>query len=156
MRYITLTALCGLVLILSGCNSAYKAQQAAWQEGRQIMAECKADFVTGEIKSYVGMVNCGDQEFLRLMEESGFAHMDLLRQYTTSRQAIAERVDRGKITKTEADARFATAYAELNTAIQERNAYRRMQYSYPHYGFGFGYGIGRRHSHFGAGHYRHW
>ena len=109
-------------LFLAGCVSiALKRQEAAMKEGEKIKQECEQRRVQGLLKTYVESAQCSNDKMRRVIQESGFPHMDIIDLLLASRLALSQRVDGGQLTEAEANLLLAELGIRLNSEIRYRN-----------------------------------
>jgi len=118
MRWIATTATLG-VLALAGCAQQYVADANAALTQR--VAECKALYPP-ESKDYLQREHC-DEAARRAVFAAKGGPGDLVEVYMATRADLAAKIDRGEITKEEANLRLAQTSRELaDTQLARRNA----------------------------------
>ena len=61
--------------------------------------ECRARRLKGELKNYRESTLCSNDKIATAFRDSGYAHMDLIAEFNARRIAIAEKIDRNKLTE---------------------------------------------------------
>jgi hypothetical protein len=108
--------------ILSGCVGIRQQQNAARNaEIAAIQAECKNKRLSGELKGFVGQVNCANPRIQEVNRRYGSAHMDLLDMILAKRLELAEKVDNHQMTGAQADVAEAEYKAQVTEIAHRRN-----------------------------------
>ncbi len=111
------------IFVLSGCGLiASQRQQEAFRQANVIREECRQRRLAGELKSYVESARCSQERMRQIIAESGHPYMDLVDLDLAYNMALAQRVDKGELSETDAKLQAA----ELRTRISSEEQRRAM------------------------------
>jgi hypothetical protein len=102
-----------------------KAEPSPSEVGSQYykkVAECWDRYDKKQLKTFTQATNCADANVVENLERAGAHDMDVVRWMAAEHVAIAERVDRKKITPKEGRAAWARVESSMVTEFQRRNA----------------------------------
>jgi hypothetical protein len=117
VRSITLIAVVAAVI---GCVPA----GPDWATLRQVVDMKRAQCAADHPQSHLAIEHCTSKYAHEVYAAAGVRDMDLLDAYGAQREVIAERLDHGQISETEANAEIATTRALINSEMQQRAASR--------------------------------
>jgi hypothetical protein len=110
-----------LAAALSGCAD-YQAQQQAAQikgQNKAAMRDCKVRFSTITPENIVAAAQCRNAAMAITLPLLG-SNQDLAQRFMAQRLAIAERVQKGKLTVAEGSAAIWQKYSEVESELQRR------------------------------------
>jgi|HubBroStandDraft_1064217.scaffolds.fasta_scaffold116431_4 hypothetical protein len=88
-------------------------------DGRR--AECWQRYTAKLLKTATELANCANGGVADSLAAAGYPHMDLIQVMVAEELAVAERVDRKKITPIEARAQVTELMSRISTEIRARN-----------------------------------
>lgn len=106
-----------LILLLNGCGMTTKQFMT---KINAIRAECDGKLRAGIYRNFYERTQCFNQGLTNLYIENNYRYMDLVFLANAYRLALAERVDKGEITKTEAQVIMAELGQRIAAEEQRR------------------------------------
>ncbi len=85
------------------------------EKEKSILAECEMKRIRGEIKTYVQSTQCSNPVIIRAHEDAGDPAMNLVYLITAYRLAVAERIDKGVLSRTEGNLMLSQLMSRINT-----------------------------------------
>lgn len=122
---------------LSGCGAIRQQQQQQAMEEHQAaikkvfqerdaevkaaLKECRDKRISGELKTYVEAAKCSSPKIFDAYQKENYPYMDLVNLYVAKRVEIAGKLDKKKLTESEADLKIAEVTTELTNEQRRRN-----------------------------------
>lgn len=113
-----------IAVAVTGCagriNPAALRVRQAMEEANRINLECRALKLQGKLTTWVEAVHCGNEPMRRMIQDSGYPHMDLVNLLLANRVLLAERMDAGQLTEAEATVQLAELLTRIAKEEQAR------------------------------------
>lgn len=90
------------------------------QQANAVRAECDAKLEAGVYKTFYQRTECFNEGLMNIYLENNYPYLDLVLLSNAYRLAVAERVDKGELTKTEAQVIMAELGQRIVTEEQKR------------------------------------
>lgn len=113
------------VVGMYGCAITSMTSGQTLGQVNAIRAECDGKLEAGVYKTFYQRTECFNEGFMSIYSESKYLYQDLVHLSNVYRLAVAERVDKGEFTKTEAQVIMAELERIIATEEQKRVAYAR-------------------------------
>jgi hypothetical protein len=115
----------GLCIVLSIMAHSTVAQQlsvepATAEKFEAQKQQCEREFAAKTLKTATALIECENAGLAEAMASDGYPFTDLIQTRLAERLAIADRLDRRRITKAEADAQNAASFSRLVAEDQRR------------------------------------
>lgn len=107
-----------IAVAVTGCVGLRMRQ--AMEEANRINLECRALKLQGKLTTWVEAVHCGNEPMRRMIQASGYPHMDLVNLLLANRVLLAERMDAGQLTEAEATVQLAEMGTRITAEEQAR------------------------------------
>ncbi|WP_298261694.1 hypothetical protein [Bradyrhizobium sp.] len=101
------------------------AMVVAQNEMVAAIAECRNKRINGELKSFVASAECANPRIIQAFRRANYRYMDLIEDFNTKRLQISERVDRRKLTETDAKIETQKLFASIVEAERQRDSMRK-------------------------------
>jgi hypothetical protein len=108
-----------VTFLLVGCAFGDEYKKAALDSNAAVQA-CRARRESGELKTQTESVECSNPAVLAAFSNAEYPYMDLVRALLAERLAIADEVDRGKVSDAEGKAKLAEAQVRFNDEVRQR------------------------------------
>jgi hypothetical protein len=107
-----LALILSLPLVATGCAAAMQRQFTT--ESNRVITECRNERLSGQVRGYVGSVNCSNPRIAQLAAQYRIADSDIVAAFLAKRLEIAERQDAGQLTEGQAKVELTTTLRELD------------------------------------------
>ena len=87
----------------------------------QVINECRAKRISGELPSFVASAQCSNPPMLAAFNEVHYKYMDLIQFYAAKRLEFATKIDRGEMTEQQARIETEKVYANVQSAERQRD-----------------------------------
>jgi hypothetical protein len=110
----------GILGLLAAHAASAQTVSDVWAAHTERQKECSANYVAKKIKTATRFMHCAYDGFYDALSAAGAQNLDLFRDLIASEFAIAERIDRKKITFAEGEAEESQAISRIDTEAQTR------------------------------------
>lgn len=114
-------AIVGLLFTLGGCGLAQQANNDQFiAEAKIVLAECQAKRLSGQVRGFVGSVQCSNPRLAQLAATYHYGDADLVATFLAQRLEIAERMDARRLTEAQGQLEMAQALQAANETYFSR------------------------------------
>lgn len=97
------------------------ALEEATAEATRAETECRHRHEIGELKTYEAAAQCANGQIIPAYRNAGYRYMDLIKSYAAKRVEVAQAVDSGKLTETQAAILLAQFFSGLVDEEHQRD-----------------------------------
>ena len=98
---------------------------ATLREAQAAISECRLKRLSGELPTFATSAQCSNRQLITIFNAAHYEYMDLIQYLAAKRLEVAEKIDRGELTKEQAQQEGMKIIMQITAVARERDSSTR-------------------------------